>query len=314
MGNSSPKFKNIALLVVGVLSVSTGAILIRLAMNEARPLVIAAYRLIFSAIISIMMVLITRPKLPIKLTRSLIGWMSLSGFFLAMHFASWISSLELTNVSSSVVVVSTTPLWVALLSPILLKEKVRPRFYVGMLLALLGGAIIAINERCTLSVSGLQCGVDYGMQESSSLLGLFLALVGAFMAAGYMLIGRKLSGKIDTVRYTAVIYSIAAAFLLFIVVLRGDQLSGFSGRVWGLFLVMAIVPQILGHSVLNYSLQALPATTVSIALLGEPVGATILAMIFLKELPSTLQLIGGIMIMIGIVYSVFPAKASVNAV
>lgn len=134
------------------------------------------------------------------------------------------------------------------------------------------------------------------------------------MAAGYMLIGRKLSGEIDTVRYTAIIYSIAALFLLFIVILRGDVLFTYSGRIWGLFIAMAIVPQILGHSVLNYSLRALPATTVSIALLGEPVGSTILAMIFLKEMPSTLQLIGGMLIMIGITYSVLPAKRMINGV
>lgn len=314
MGQPSVRLKNLALLVLGVLAVSTGAILIRLAMSEAKPLVIAAYRLIFSALISILMVLLTRPNSALKLNKRMIGLMALSGFFLAMHFATWISSLELTNVSSSVVLVSTTPLWVALLSPFFLKEKVKTRFYVGMLLAFLGGLIIAFNERCTFSGSGLSCGADFGMQQPNSLLGLGLALIGAFMAAGYMLIGRKLSGEIDTVRYTAIIYSIAALFLLFIVILRGDVLFTYSGRIWGLFIAMAIVPQILGHSVLNYSLRALPATTVSIALLGEPVGSTILAMIFLKEMPSTLQLIGGMLIMIGITYSVLPAKRMINGV
>jgi drug/metabolite transporter (DMT)-like permease len=314
MGQPSGKNKNLALLVLGVLAVSTGAILIRLAMTEAKPLVIAAYRLSFSALISMLMVLITRPRSPFKLNKRIIGLMALSGFFLAMHFASWVSSLELTNVSSSVVLVSTTPLWVALLSPFFLKEKVNKRFYVGMMLAFFGGLIIAFNERCTLSGAGLQCGANLGMRQANSLLGLVLALIGAFMAAGYMLIGRKLSGKIDTVRYTAIIYSIAAIFLLFIVILRGDELITYSGSVWGLFIALAIVPQILGHSVLNYSLQALPATTVSIALLGEPVGSTVLAMIFLKEMPSTLQLVGGILIMIGIVYSVLPANKPANGV
>jgi drug/metabolite transporter (DMT)-like permease len=118
------------------------------------------------------------------------------------------------------------------------------------------------------------------MQQTNSLLGLVLALIGAFMAADYMLIGRELSGKIDTVRYTAIIYSIAVLFLILIVIFRGDEFFAKSNRVWGLFIALAIVPQILGHSLLNYSLQTLPATTVSIALLGDPVGLTILAMLF----------------------------------
>jgi len=314
MGKTSTKFNSLALLVLGVMSVSTGAILIRLAMTEAKPLVIATYRLIFSSLLSILIVLITRPKSDLKLTRSMMGLMGLSGLFLAIHFASWISSLELTNVSSSVVVVSTTPLWVALLSPIFLKEKVKPRFYFGMLLAFLGGGIIAFNERCTLSVAGLQCGAEFGMRQNNSVLGLVLALVGAVMSAGYMLIGRKLSGKIDTARYTAIVYSVAAVILLFVVIFRGEQLVNYSVRIWGLFFALAIFPQLLGHSVLNYSLQRLPATTVSIALLGEPVGSTLLAMLFLKEMPSTLQLIGGILILIGIVYSVLPTKSKLNGV
>ncbi|HNY83984.1 MAG TPA: DMT family transporter [Anaerolineaceae bacterium] len=142
------KNKSYFILFIGVLSVSTGAIWIRLAMDEAKPLIIALYRLAFSALLSIFMAMVVGKKQTKPFGAKSIALIVLSGFFLAMHFASWISSLELTSVSSSVVLVSTTPLWVAILSPVLLKEPVNRRFYTGMILAMLGGVIIAMNENC----------------------------------------------------------------------------------------------------------------------------------------------------------------------
>ncbi|HNY83985.1 MAG TPA: DMT family transporter [Anaerolineaceae bacterium] len=142
------------------------------------------------------------------------------------------------------------------------------------------------------------------MEKKASLTGLALALTGAWMGAGYMLIGRKLSAQIDTARYTASVYTIAAIILFLVVFFNGDSLTGYSSRTWLLFFAMATIPQILGHTVLNYSLQSLPATTVSLALLGEPVGSTVLAMVFLKEFPTMLQVVGGILILVGISYAV----------
>lgn len=295
------KNKSYFILFIGVLSVSTGAIWIRLAMDEAKPLIIALYRLAFSALLSIFMAMVVGKKQTKPFGAKSIALIVLSGFFLAMHFASWISSLELTSVSSSVVLVSTTPLWVAILSPVLLKEPVNRRFYTGMILAMLGGVIIAMNENCVLDRTGLACAV---VEKKASLTGLALALTGAWMGAGYMLIGRKLSAQIDTARYTASVYTIAAVILFLVVFFNGDSLTGYSSRTWLLFFAMATIPQILGHTVLNYSLQSLPATTVSLALLGEPVGSTVLAMVFLKEFPTMLQVVGGILILVGISYAV----------
>lgn len=312
MNSQSKKNQSFLLLCLGVFSVSTGAIFIRLVLSEAEPLVVATYRLLFSAVISILLLAIIKPKSNVVIEKSTWGWMALSGFLLAMHFASWISSLELVSVSSSVVMVSTTPLWVALLSPLILKEKVNLRFYIGMVLAILGGFLIALNENCELNASGFACMTNQNDSGGFSLSGIWLALVGAIMAAGYMMIGRKLSSKIDTLRYTAIVYSTAALFMVFIVFFRQEALVGYSNRVWFLFMALAIVPQLLGHSVLNYSLRTFPATTVSVALLGEPIGSTVLAMIFLNEIPSILQLIGGIFILIGIGYSIITKKPTIN--
>ncbi len=298
---------SIVLLVFSILAVSTAAILIRLVNDQASALVIAAYRLSFSALLSGALYLTGKHDTK-NLNRRNLMWMALSGAFLAAHFAAWISSLELISVSSSVILVTTTPLWVALLSPLVLKEKVRPVFYVGMAFALLGGLTIALSSSCTAAGSGLVCAPGPLGGSPQTLKGMFLALLGAWMAAGYMLIGRKIRAQTDNSQYTLIVYASAALILVFASVFRGEKLFGYSPRVYIVFLAMALIPQMLGHSVLNYALKFLPATLISMALLGEPIGSTILAVLFLKEIPSTMEIIGGILILIGITVSVLPSK------
>jgi len=310
---SKVKINPYVLLIVGILAVSTAAILIRLIMLEASALVIATYRLTISALISAILLLFSKKDRIFRISKSDLGLLILAGAFLAAHFAAWITSLEYISVSSSVILVTTTPLWVALLSPIFLKEKVSSRFYGGMAIAILGGLVIAVSGSCRLDVIGFTCSAALFAGGSQTIWGMFLALFGAWMAAGYMLIGRKMRAKMDNLYYTTNIYGIAAIILIFTVVFRGEQLFGYSAHAYGLFLALAVVPQLLGHSILNYSLEALPATIVSLALLGEPVGSTILAIIFLNEIPSSLEIVGGILILCGIVVSVLPEK-KVNVV
>ena len=301
------------LLLVGILAVSTAAILIRLILLEASALVIAAYRLALSALISGLLLLISHKSKRTQLNRKDIGLLVLSGVFLSAHFAAWITSLEFISVSSSVILVTTTPLWVALLSPVVLKEKVSSRFYWGMAVAIIGGICIAISSPCRLSSVGLRCSGSVFERGSQTLWGMALALFGAWMASGYMLIGRKMRLKMDNLSYTTAVYTVSAIVLILVVILRGEKLLGYSPQIYALFVALAVIPQLLGHSVLNYSLEVLPATVVSMALLGEPIGSTILAVIFLNEIPSTLEIIGGIFILLGIVISVLP-ESKPNAV
>jgi len=301
------------LLLVGILAVSTAAILIRLILLEASALVIAAYRLALSALISGLLLLISHKSEYTQLNRKDIGLLVLSGVFLSAHFAAWITSLEFISVSSSVILVTTTPLWVALLSPVVLKEKVSSRFYWGMAVAIIGGICIAISSPCRLSSVGLRCSGSVFERGSQTLWGMALALFGAWMASGYMLIGRKMRLKMDNLSYTTAVYTISAIVLILVVILRGEKVLGYSPQIYALFVALAVIPQLLGHSVLNYSLEVLPATVVSMALLGEPIGSTILAVIFLNEIPSTLEIIGGIFILLGIVISVLP-ESKPNAV
>jgi drug/metabolite transporter (DMT)-like permease len=301
------------LLLVGILAVSTAAILIRLILLEASALVIAAYRLALSALISGLLLLISHKSKRTQLNRKDIGLLVLSGVFLSAHFAAWITSLEFISVSSSVILVTTTPLWVALLSPVVLKEKVSSRFYWGMAVAIIGGICIAISSPCRLSSVGLRCSGSVFERGSQTLWGMALALFGAWMASGYMLIGRKMRLKMDNLSYTTAVYTVSAIVLILVVILRGEKVLGYSPQIYALFVALAVIPQLLGHSVLNYSLEVLPATVVSMALLGEPIGSTILAVIFLNEIPSTLEIIGGIFILLGIVISVLP-ESKPNAV
>ena len=301
------------LLLVGILAVSTAAILIRLILLEASALVIAAYRLALSALISGLLLLISHKSKRTQLNRKDIGLLVLSGVFLSAHFAAWITSLEFISVSSSVILVTTTPLWVALLSPVVLKEKVSSRFYWGMAVAIIGGICIAISGPCRLNTAGLSCSGSVFERGSQTLWGMALALFGAWMASGYMLIGRKMRLKMDNLSYTTAVYTVSAIVLILVVILRGEKLLGYSPQIYALFVALAVIPQLLGHSVLNYSLEVLPATVVSMALLGEPIGSTILAVIFLNEIPSTLEIIGGIFILLGIVISVLP-ESKPNAV
>ena len=295
------------LLLLSILAVSTAAILIRLVNEQASALVIAAYRLSFSALLS-GLIYLTGKHDRNNLNRRNLLWMALSGVFLAAHFAAWISSLELISVSSSVILVTTTPLWVALLSPLVLKEKVRPVFYIGMVFALLGGISIALSSSCAVTSSGLACSPAQFEDNPQTLKGMLLALLGAWMASGYMLIGRKIRAQTDNSQYTLIVYASAAVILVFAAVFRGERLLGYSPRVYLIFLAMALIPQMLGHSILNYTLKFLPATLISMALLGEPIGSTLLAVLFLNEIPSTMEIIGGILILIGIMVSVLPAK------
>jgi len=296
------------LLLIGIVAVSTAAIFIRLILLEASALVIAAYRLALSALISGVLLLISYKGERTQLNRKDIGLLVLSGVFLAAHFAAWITSLEFISVSSSVILVTTTPLWVALLSPIVLKEKVGSRFYWGMAVAIIGGICIAISGPCRLSTTGLSCSGSVFERGSQTLWGMALALIGAWMASGYMLIGRKMRLKMDNLSYTTSVYTVSAVVLILALILRGEKVLGYSPQIYALFVALAVIPQLLGHSVLNYSLEVLPATIVSMALLGEPVGSTILAVIFLNEIPSTLEIIGGIFILLGIVISVLPER------
>lgn len=281
--NESPYF----LLVIGVFAVSTAAILIKLSLAVASPIAIAFYRMAFSAVIAIIIFLVKPKQIKEKLDKSTILPLIFSGILLAAHFALWTWSLDLVSVNSSVIFATTSPLWVGLLSPILLKERVPKRFYLGILFSFGGGLLIAL--------------LGGGNGGENNWQGLLMSLLSAWMIAGYLLIGRKFSTKMSTELYVSVVYSVAALALGIVLLFFGGGFQAYPPKILLYLFMLALVPQTIGHTAMNKSLTKLPARTVSLALLFEPVGSGLLAMVFIKELPSAVEIAGGILIMIGLV-------------
>ncbi len=274
-------------LLIGILAVSASSILIRYAQADQAPsLVIAAWRLVFASAILLPLAL-TRRRAELRrlsLTDYLLALFA--GVMLAVHFAAWISSLEYTSIASSTVLVATSPLWVGLASPFLLREPLERGVKVGIALALIGSLIITLNEQ------------GGGTRPA---WGNFLALVGAWSVSAYFIIGRQLRVQVSLLTYTTLVYSMAALTLVGAALLTGRPLLGHTPTAYLLFLLMALIPQLLGHSSFNYALGYLPAAYVMVATVSEPMGASLLALLLLGEVPSWLTLVGGGFILGGVI-------------
>ncbi len=292
------RYRPVLATAAGILFVSTASIFIRFAQAEASSIAIAAARLVIASVVLVPLALVRYRQDWLRLSRADLIKGFLSGLFLALHFATWISSLALTSVASSVVLVTTTPLWVAILSPLVLKEPIRRLVLFGLAISIAGGVIVGVGNTCSIHQGRLTCGgFDFSNQ---AILGNFLALFGAWMAAGYMLMGRQLRKKLDTIPYTALVYGVAAIILLVVVLLRAEPVFSYSGETYMWLLAVGIFPQLLGHSLFNWALKYISAVYVSLTLLGEPIGTIILAFIFLKESPTPLEVVGGGLILTGI--------------
>jgi drug/metabolite transporter (DMT)-like permease len=303
MKTKQPPIPPLLAIAFALLAVSTASIFIRYAQRDAPSLVIAAGRLTVASLVLVPLAWTRHRSELASLTRSQWLLALLSGLFLAVHFATWISSLEFTTVASSAVLVSTTPLWVALFTPIFLKEKVRPAVLAGMAVALVGGAIIGLSDMCTWGGGRLVC-PDLGtLTQGEAFLGNLLALAGALAATGYFLIGRRLRERMSLVSYVSVVYAMAAIVLILWMFAAGQKPWGLPSRVYLWIALLGLVPQLIGHSTFNWALGYLSAAFVSITLLGEPIGSTILAMILLDEVPSGLKITGGVLILAGIYLS-----------
>lgn len=298
--SSSPIIPPKIALIFGIIAVSAASIFIRFAQEEASSIVIAAYRL---GIASIVLIPITafRYRHDLRsLTKGDLSLGLLSGVFLALHFATWITSLEYTTVASSVVIVTTTPLWVALFSPLILHEPVVRQVKTGLVIALLGTVVIGLSDIC--ETQGMfVCPSAAHFFSGRAVWGDFLALLGALGAAGYVIIGRKIRAKLSLIPYITLVYGIAALILILVMFWGSDPLYGFSPSTYLWLFLLALVPQLLGHSTFNWALGYLSAAFVSISLLGEPIGSSILAYIILQETPTPLKLFGAVLILGGII-------------
>ncbi|MBU1181568.1 MAG: DMT family transporter [Pseudomonadota bacterium] len=271
---------------VGVAAVSTGAIFARLA--EAPAIVIAAYRVGLASLIIAPVAWIWAKDEIINLSRREIVLSALSGLFLALHFAAWISSLSYTSIANSVVLVNTNPLWVGLLTPFITGERLKTASVVGIIISVIGAAIIGAS--------------DYAAGENA-LFGDFLALIGGICAAFYLLIGRNLRRKLSLAAYIMVCYGSAAVFLWIAVLSLGMQITGYSTSTVASFFGLAIVSQLIGHTCFNWALRWFTPGLVAVTLLGEPIGSTILAYVIFNEKLTLMKLAGGGLILAAIYIS-----------
>jgi drug/metabolite transporter (DMT)-like permease len=275
---------------VGVAVVSFAAILIRFAHAEgASSLAIAAVRLTVAALVLAPFAWARAGREMLRLPRRDLGLCMLSGALLAAHFWAWITSLEHTSVASSTALVTTNPLWVALASAIVLRERPGVAAMAGILLTLAG--------------SGLIFGADASRapgSQAAPMLGNVLALVGAMSASGYLLVGRALRTRVSLTAYIWLAYSGAAILLLAAAMARGVAFMTLPSAAWMFMVALALGPQLIGHTTFNWALRRLTATFVAVAILGEPVGAAILAWLVFEEGFTALQLIGFVLLLSGI--------------
>jgi len=285
---------------IAILAVSTASIFIRFVQSDGVPsLVIASLRLTFATLL-LAPIALTKHREEIKrFTRNEILLGGFSGIFLAAHFATWITSLEYTSVASSVVFVSTGPLWVALLSPLLLKEHLAQTAIIGLGLSLAGGTIVGLSDACFWH-GGLSCPALQNVMQGRAIWGNFLALLGALTITGYLIIGRKLRSSVSLIPYIFMVYGIAAIVLTIIMFASGISPLGYAPNTYGWIFLLAALPQLIGHSTFNWVLKYMPATFVAVTTLGEPIGSATLAFLILNETPTLAATMGGVLILTGI--------------
>jgi drug/metabolite transporter (DMT)-like permease len=283
--------RHIVWLVVAVSAVSTSAVLIRAADDLGVPaLAIAFYRCALASAVLLPMLWFRHRDELRSLSRTS-RWLVLgSGLALGAHFAAWVSSLSYTSIAASSVLVQTMPIWVALAGP-LIGEHTSARGWVGIMIALAGTAVIAAAST--------------GGELTNPVLGDALAIAGAIFAATYVVIGRKVRQELSLVGYAGSVYAIAALALGAAMVVSGTPFVGFPAEAWLLFAAMTVGPQFLGHTVFNHLLGEVKASVVSVALLAEPVGATLLGLLVFQERPGPQVVVGAAIVLAGVAVTVF---------
>jgi len=275
---------------VGITALSFAAVLIRL--TEAPSLVIAAGRLAVASAVLAPFFWFRLPRMRLELGGRNRGLIVLAGVFLAAHFALWIESLNRTTVTSSVVLVAMDPIFVAILSPLVLRERISARVVAAVVLGFAGSTVIGLRS--------------FG--PGLSLGGNLLALGGAACAGGYLVVGRFVRQRTGLLAYVYVMYTAAAVLLAAAVIILGIPFTGYGPATYGLIVLLGLGPQLLGHTSFNWALRHLTAPAVAMVILLEPVGAALLAWLILHEPPAGLEVAGGVIICAGI-YLAFTDRA-----
>jgi len=289
--------RTFAIVSVGIVAISFASIFIRFC-NDVPSIMIATYRLTLSSVIFLIIAKSKGIRI-LSYNRGHILMGMLGGLFLSLHFFFWISSLKLTSVASSVVLVATNPIFVGIFSYLFFKEEQPTELIIGIILSFLGSFILAVGD---CSFQGLT------VQNPSFLLGDAFAFLGAIMASGYLLVGSKLREEMDILPYISMVYTFSAFFLLIASFALGISFIGYKQSSYFYMILLAIVPQLIGHTAFNWALRHLKASMVAITILGEPIGASILAYFIFGETIQMCQSVGIILIFLAIIIASRKAK------
>lgn len=276
----------VGVLAVALVAISFAAILVRLA--DAPGVVVAFYRMLIAGLVLLPVTIRSIRRTPI---RGKALWLSIAaGALLALHFATWITSLSYTSIAASVTLVATTPLWVALIAWLVLGIAPTLGVMIGVVLAVAGAAVIGFSD-----MGG----------ASNPLLGDALALIAGIAAAGYFLLGRSVQrGGVSLGAYVGTAYGVAALFLLPLPLLFGHSYLDYPTSTFLWVTLLALVPQLIGHTGLNFAARHLNPTLIATLILAEPIGSGILALVFFNEMPSTNTLVGAVLLLLGLVLTV----------
>jgi len=301
MNNFGPAMTKISatrgtlILLIGVFFVSWAAILIKLSTSE--PTTIAFYRMFFSTLMVSLAIPFHKGKW-FRARKDLLISL-LSGIFLGFHFYTWVAGLKVTSISSSVVLVTTQPIFVAILGYLVLREKVGVYGIIAVILGLLGSFLVARGD---LNIDPLH------------LKGDILSLLGAIFAGSYLFLGRFVRPRVDLIPYVVTVYGVSSLVLLILGLSFGSFAAPARALDYLIFFLMALGPTILGHNLYNYALRHLPAFPVGISILGEPVLATIWGIIIFHEKPLFTTLIGGLVIILAIAIVMLRMKAATEVI
>lgn len=278
-------------IIIGVISVSLSAIFVKLSTADAG--VIAFYRMLFSILIMLPWFLMKYSNEIKVLSKRDWIFSSIAGVFLSFHFILWFESLNYTSVASSTVLVTMQPLFAFIGTYLFFKEKITLQTFIAGGIAILGSVLISWGD---FQISG------------TALYGDILALIACALITGYLLFGQDVRKRLSLVTYTMVVYSVSTSTLFFYIIIKGESFGPYPAIDWMWFILLAIIPNLLGHNLFNWALKWTSTNVISIAILFEPVVAALLAIFIFNEYLTVSQIVGGLVVILGIMLFVVDLK------
>ncbi|MEK5186023.1 DMT family transporter [Solibacillus sp. FSL W7-1324] len=278
-------------IIIGVISVSLSAIFVKLASADSG--VIAFYRMLFSILIMLPWFIMKYSNEIKVLSKRDWIFSSIAGVFLSFHFILWFESLNYTSVASSTVLVTMQPLFAFIGTYLFFKEKITLQTFIAGGIAILGSVLISWGD---FQISG------------TALYGDILALIACALITGYLLFGQDVRKRLSLVTYTMVVYSVSTITLFFYIIIKGESFGPYPAIDWMWFILLAIIPNLLGHNLFNWALKWTSTNVISIAILFEPVGAALLAIFIFNEYLTVSQIVGGLVVILGIMLFVVDLK------